>query len=67
MPPEGPGLRASSLAGSQWNDNATPKSTTALLKAIQTVESYLQAIEVPKQIEHMWKHIYSAVKVLKGA
>jgi hypothetical protein len=67
MPPEGPGLRASSLAGSQWNDNATPESTTALLEAIQTVESYLQAIEVPKQIEHAWKRVCSAAKVPEGA
>jgi hypothetical protein len=67
MPPEGLGPRASSLAGSQWNDNATPESTTALLEAIQTVESYLRAIEVPKRIEHVWKHMCSAAKVPEGA
>jgi hypothetical protein len=67
MPPKGPGLHASSLAGSQWNDNATPKSTTALLEAIRTVESYLRAIEVPKQIEHVWKHVCSTTKVPESA
>src|SRR5436309_1902811 len=67
MPPEGPGLCASSLAGSQWNDNATPESTTALLEAIQTVESYLRAIEVPKRIEHTWKRVCSAAKALENA
>jgi hypothetical protein len=67
MPVEGPGLPAGSLAGSQWNDNATLGSTTALHEAIQTVESYLRAIEVPKRIEHAWKRVCDAAKVPAGA